>query len=113
MRLDMVFEKVKGPQDFTRENVLHTVAMHITCDDQVFLRLIIINLLADATLTSLWLWRARRASRTASSPCDQRLPTLIFLRHMMYVCTFTMNLSSCLKSSELTSKYVLIVCKFF
>jgi hypothetical protein len=47
MRLDMVFEKVQGPQDFSRENVLHTVAVHIVCDDQVRVISLMLTCLAD------------------------------------------------------------------
>jgi hypothetical protein len=34
-KLDGQFESVSAPKVFTREGVLHAVARHIVCDDQV------------------------------------------------------------------------------
>lgn len=35
MKLESLFDQVKGPREFSRENVLHAVTHFIVCDDQV------------------------------------------------------------------------------
>jgi hypothetical protein len=38
VKLDGLFEPVKGPVEYSQENVLHSVAQFIACDDQVRFR---------------------------------------------------------------------------
>ena len=36
VKIDMMLEKEKTPQEFTHEQVLHAVAQLVACDDQVW-----------------------------------------------------------------------------